>query len=66
MTKLEQMQRIEACGLIAIIRTNNASELIKVTDAIKAGGVDIIEITMTTPNALSVISDVTVRYRASR
>lgn len=66
MTKLEQMQRIEACGLIAIIRTNNASELIKVTDAIKAGGVDIIEVTMTTPNALSVISDVTVKYRASR
>lgn len=62
MTKLEHMQRIEACGVIAIIRTNNASELIEVTDAIKAGGVDIIEVTMTTPNALSVISSVSAKY----
>lgn len=62
MTKLEHMQRIEACGVIAIIRTNNASELIEVTDAIKAGGVDIIEVTMTTPDALSVISSVSAKY----
>ena len=62
MTKLEYMQRIEACGVIAIIRTNNASELIEVSDAIKAGGVDIIEVTMTTPNALSVISSVSAKY----
>ena len=62
MTKLEHMQRIEACGVIAIIRTNNASELIEVTDAIKAGGVDIIEVTMTTPNALSVINSVSAKY----
>jgi len=62
MTKLEHMQRIEARGVIAVIRTNNASELIEVTDAIKAGGVDIIEVTMTTPNALSVISSVAAKY----
>lgn len=62
MTKLGHMQRIEACGVIAIIRTDNASELIEVVDAIKTGGVDIIEVTMTTPNALSVISDVAAKY----
>ena len=56
------MQRIEACGVIAIIRTNNAAELIKVTDAIKTGGVDIIEITMTTPNAISIITGVAANY----
>ncbi len=62
MTKLEQMQRIEACGIVAIIRANSASELIEVAAAIKAGGVDIIEVTMTTPNALQVISDVSSTY----
>ena len=62
MTKLEQMQRIEVCGVVAIIRANNASELIEVADAIKARGVDIIEVAMTTPNALNVISSVSAKY----
>lgn len=58
MTKLEQMQRIEACGIVAIIRANSSKELFDTAVAIKNGGVDIIEITMTTPNALQVIRDV--------
>ena len=62
MTKLEQMQRIESCGVVAIIRANSSAELIEVAAAIKEGGVDLIEVTMTTPNALSVISDVAARY----
>ncbi|MCZ6678713.1 MAG: bifunctional 4-hydroxy-2-oxoglutarate aldolase/2-dehydro-3-deoxy-phosphogluconate aldolase [Candidatus Poribacteria bacterium] len=62
MTKMEQMQRIESCGIVAIIRANSSSELIEVVAAIKAGGVDVIEVTMTTPNALAVISDVAARY----
>ena len=62
MTKLEQMQRIESCGVVAIIRANSSSELIEVAAAIKEGGVDLIEVTMTTPNALSVVSDVAARY----
>ena len=62
MTKLEQMQRVESCGVVAIIRANSSAELIEVAAAIKAGGVDLIEVTMTTPNALSVISDVATRY----
>ena len=62
MTKLEQMQRVESCGVVAIIRANSSAELIEVAAAIKAGGVDLIEVTMTTPNALSVISDVAAQY----
>ena len=62
MTKLEQMQRIEACGIVAIIRANSANELIDAAAAIHAGGVSVIEVTMTTPNALQVISDVSSTY----
>lgn len=62
MTKLQQMQRIEACRIIAIIRANSASELIEAAAAIHAGGVDVIEVTMTTPKALQVISDVSAAY----
>ena len=62
MTKLEQMQQIEACGIVAIIRANSADELIETAAAIHAGGVNVIEVTMTTPNALQVISDVSSAY----
>ena len=63
MTKLEQMQRIEACGIVAIIRANSSNELIEAAAAIQTGGVDVIEITMTTPDALRVISEVSARFR---
>lgn len=62
MTKLEQMQQIEACGIVAIIRANSADELIETAAAIHAGGVNVIEVTMTTPNALQVIKDVSSTY----
>ena len=63
MTKLEQMQRIEACGIVAIIRANSSNELIEAAAAIQTGGVDVIEITMTTPDALQVIGDVAATFR---
>ena len=62
MTKREQMQRIEECKIVSIIRANSSDELIKVAAAIKDGGVDVIEVTMTTPDALQVINDVANRY----
>ncbi len=61
MTKLDQMKRIEKCGIVAIIRANSSNELFEAAVAIETGGVDVIEITMTTPNALQVISDVSDR-----
>lgn len=62
MTKLEQMQQIETSGIVAIIRANSTDELIEAAAAILAGGVNVIEVTMTTPNALQVINDVSSRY----
>ncbi len=61
MTKLEQMHRIEECGIVAIIRANSSNELIEAAEAIRVGGVNVIEITMTTPDAFRVISEVSTR-----
>ena len=62
MTKIEQMKKIENCGIVAIIRTDTANELPLVVDAIQSGGVDVIEITMTTPGALDAVSEVAKKY----
>ncbi len=44
-------------GIVAVVRTTGSEQLIEVARALLQGGVDCIEITMTTPNALKVISD---------
>jgi 2-dehydro-3-deoxyphosphogluconate aldolase/(4S)-4-hydroxy-2-oxoglutarate aldolase len=56
MSKEKDLQRIADCGVVAIVRFHRSEELVEVAQAIKAGGVDVIEFTMTTPNALSIIS----------
>ncbi|MEE9403515.1 MAG: bifunctional 4-hydroxy-2-oxoglutarate aldolase/2-dehydro-3-deoxy-phosphogluconate aldolase [Algisphaera sp.] len=48
--------RIEAVGLVAIIRANASSGLIETCKALAEGGVTVVEITMTTPGALEAIA----------
>ncbi len=44
-------------GIVAVVRAQSSEQLIDVAHALLDGGVDCIEITMTTPNALKVIAD---------
>jgi 2-dehydro-3-deoxyphosphogluconate aldolase/(4S)-4-hydroxy-2-oxoglutarate aldolase len=44
-------------GIIAIIRAENSEGLVRVVEAVAAGGVHCIEVTMTTPGALQCIAD---------
>jgi 2-dehydro-3-deoxyphosphogluconate aldolase/(4S)-4-hydroxy-2-oxoglutarate aldolase len=57
MKKEEILKGLKRLGAIAIIRMGNSEKLLKVCEAIHEGGVSAIEITMTTPNALSVIEN---------
>lgn len=51
-----QVARIETTGLVAVIRADNADQLVDVCQALADGGVDVAEITMTTPGALDAIN----------
>jgi 2-dehydro-3-deoxyphosphogluconate aldolase/(4S)-4-hydroxy-2-oxoglutarate aldolase len=51
------MNIIEETGVVAVIRLNDPSIMGPLSKALVAGGVKCIEITMTTPNALEVIKD---------
>lgn len=62
MNKTEKLDLIRATGVIAIMRAQSSGQLIAAADAIKAGGVRAIEVTMTTPGALDVIAEATKRY----
>ena len=50
-------ERLCKKGIIAVVRAKSSEQLIDVAKSLLAGGVDCIEITMTTPNALKVIAD---------
>ena len=57
MSREETVKRIIAGGAVAVIRLADPGKLIKVVEAIHAGGISGIEITMTVPNAIKVIGE---------
>jgi len=60
--RIKTLDRIIKTGIAAVIRAKSSDHLVQVADAIKEGGVDVIEVTMTTPNALQVIEEVAGKY----
>ncbi|MGI6284579.1 bifunctional 4-hydroxy-2-oxoglutarate aldolase/2-dehydro-3-deoxy-phosphogluconate aldolase [Neomoorella humiferrea] len=63
MQKLKVMQRIIDCGIVAVVRAENPDQALKIAEAVKAGGVEAIEITLTVPGALDVIKELAATYR---
>jgi len=62
MEKREVLGRILSEALIPIIRVASASEAVDVANAIKKGGVSLIEVTMSVPGAIDVIKELAQRY----
>lgn len=54
----QQLQRVLKSGIVAILRASSADQLADVARALYTGGIDVIEVTFTTPNAAGVISEV--------
>src|SRR5205085_8758904 len=64
MDKAETLQRITEVGIVPVVRATSSEEALRAVEAIKAGGVPVIEITMTVPGAVRVIEEVAARYGA--
>ena len=62
MDKSEIIQHIEDLGLVPVVRASSADEAMQAIDAIKAGGVNVLEITMTVPGAVKVIEEVVKQF----
>ena len=56
MNKDEIVSRITSSGVIPVIRASSKEEALAVIEAIAAGGITTIEITMTVPNAIDLIA----------
>ena len=62
MSKAAVLQTIRDIGIIPVVRAQSADEAMQAIDAIRAGGISILEITMTVPGAVGVIEEVAKRY----
>lgn len=62
MEKLDDLQRIVDRGIVAVVRAENAEKALAVAEAIKAAGIDIIEITLTVPGCMDVIRELARAY----
>jgi 2-dehydro-3-deoxyphosphogluconate aldolase/(4S)-4-hydroxy-2-oxoglutarate aldolase len=54
-TRESIVAEVERCGVVAIIRMKDPARLAAVVDALLAGGVRILEVTMTVPGAIELI-----------
>src|SRR2546429_1760379 len=62
MNKTEVLQRIRATGMIPVVRAESADLAMRAVEAIKAGGVDVLEVTMTVPGAIDVIAKLAATF----
>ena len=52
---MQPLQRVLDCGIVAVVRATDSSQLVEVCRALVEGGVDVAEITFTVPDALEVL-----------
>jgi len=55
MSRRETIERIERLGLVPVVRAPSAAVALRAARAVFAGGIDVLEITMTVPDALDVL-----------
>ena len=58
------VRRITQSGIIAVVRTDQTEQVAPICEALLAGGVEVIEITFTVPNALEAIREASRRFAA--
>src|SRR5208282_3294955 len=52
-TKEQNLKTVADAGVVAVIRAQSKDQLVGITEALLAGGVPAIEVTMSTPKAIS-------------
>jgi 2-dehydro-3-deoxyphosphogluconate aldolase / (4S)-4-hydroxy-2-oxoglutarate aldolase len=62
MDRAEIVRQIEDIGIVPVVRAASADEAMRAIDAIKEGGINVLEITMTVPGAIKVMEQVAARY----
>lgn len=62
MARGDTLGRIRATGIIPVVRAPSPEDAIAAVEAMRAGGIDVVELTMTVPSAITVIEKVIERH----
>ncbi|MFZ5595839.1 MAG: bifunctional 2-keto-4-hydroxyglutarate aldolase/2-keto-3-deoxy-6-phosphogluconate aldolase [Bacillota bacterium] len=62
MKKSEILQKVVGLGIVAVIRAETSEKACSIVEAVRAGGISAIEITMTVPGAIEVIKEVARKF----
>ena len=65
MDKCQIIEAIKKEKLISVIRYKDQEKIKKIVDSIVAGGINLIEITMTVQNAIDIIKKLAIKYKDS-
>ncbi|MBU3182274.1 bifunctional 4-hydroxy-2-oxoglutarate aldolase/2-dehydro-3-deoxy-phosphogluconate aldolase [Clostridium psychrophilum] len=63
MKRIETIKNIINSGVVAVIRAESKEQGIKIVEAIKKGGINALEITMTVPGGLDIIKELSEIYK---
>lgn len=63
MDRAQVISKIKEEKLVAVVRAETSEQGLKIIEAVTAGGIKIIEITMTVPGALDIIKELKEKYR---
>src|SRR3954469_5706398 len=63
-SKSEIISLLQNPGIIAVVRAKAAEQIVPLTEALLAGGVIAVEVTMTTPNAIQAIREASRKFGA--
>lgn len=61
--KHETVNAIIESGVVAVVRAESKEQGIKIIEAVKAGGIKALEITLTVPGAVDIIKDLVEQYK---
>jgi 2-dehydro-3-deoxyphosphogluconate aldolase/(4S)-4-hydroxy-2-oxoglutarate aldolase len=59
------LKRITDAGVVAVVRAENEDQALRISEAVQAGGIPAIELTVTVPGAHRVIEALAARYKPS-
>ncbi|MGO4269631.1 bifunctional 2-keto-4-hydroxyglutarate aldolase/2-keto-3-deoxy-6-phosphogluconate aldolase [Paenibacillus sp. TAF58] len=65
MKKIKLIQQISSEGVVAVLRGDTPEEVVAMADQAIAGGIKVIEVTMTVPFALRAIEELAKRYSST-
>ncbi|HMJ09571.1 MAG TPA: bifunctional 4-hydroxy-2-oxoglutarate aldolase/2-dehydro-3-deoxy-phosphogluconate aldolase [Pyrinomonadaceae bacterium] len=63
MSKDDVIKRIVDCGVLPVVRADSAAEAKAVIEAVIAGGITTIEVTMTVAGAVGLIAELSAKYK---